>query len=348
MSKIISSIVALILGAALISVAFASTGDKGYYYGAKSPEHLAQLAEKSLAKDPSGGTLLDTKKCHDDGSCGSVLSYFGAFNEALEKAGFKKRLKSVSEVPAYIRSLKVIERPYGKYEVSCIRPLGNDKYKVIMDCLEREFESGEDAWVDSETQGDFKIDLMIITSKCANVVYRRVALKLTVTGHKCDERGYELTANAWLRSQFPTELGQRVDTLIADANARESHDATHLGAYQTDAISRTLGKRLREEVKVRAPITADIEIRYTTVDSDGKVMVDSQTKRPVVHHVGVLHMKNGVGTFKFPDDPRSRIVGTVWPEMFISPAKSGDERRLRIFPKEWGEACAVHMHGIIP
>ena len=184
MSKIISSIVALVLSAVLVvpMSAQAVTGDKGFYYGANNPEHLAQLIEGALAKDKSGATLIDAKKCKADGSCATPLDYFNALNKALEKAGLKKRLKDVSEVPAYLRNLKVIHSPYGQYEVSCLRPLGDDKFKVIMDCLKRGFESDEQAWVDSVTEGDVKIDLIMITSKCANVVYRKIALKITIIG----------------------------------------------------------------------------------------------------------------------------------------------------------------------
>ncbi len=182
MTKIISSIVALMLSAVMVSVAVAAHGDKGYYYGAKNPEHLAQLIDESFAKDASGKTKLSAEKCHKDGSCATPQYYFEAINKALVEAGFKKRLKDVSEVPGYIRTLKVLHSPYGKYEVSCLRPLGNEKFQVIMDCLEREFETDEEAWVDSEIQGEYKIDLVMITSKCANVVYRKIALKITIIG----------------------------------------------------------------------------------------------------------------------------------------------------------------------
>jgi hypothetical protein len=170
------------LSAVMVSAAVAAPGDKGYYYGAKDPEHLAQLIHESLAKEVSGKTKLSAEKCHKDGSCATPQYYFEAINKALAEAGFKKRLSNVSEVPGYIRTLKVLHSPYGKYEVSCLRPLGNDKFSVVMDCLEREFEPDEEAWVDSEIQGEYKIDLIMITSKCANVVYRKIALKITIIG----------------------------------------------------------------------------------------------------------------------------------------------------------------------
>lgn len=184
MSKIISMFVALILGAALVMpmVAQAALGDKGFYYGAKNPEHLAQLNEASLAKDRSGNTLIDEKNCSEKGGCATPLSYFEALNEALKKAEFKKRLKDVSEVPAYLRSLKVIHSPHGSYEVSCLRPLSGDKFQVVMDCLQREFDPDEEAWVDSITEGNVKIDLVVITSKCANVVFRELVMTITITG----------------------------------------------------------------------------------------------------------------------------------------------------------------------
>ena len=174
MSKIISSIVALMLGAALISAAVAAPGNKGFYYGAQNPNHLAELIEATLKKDSSGKTLFDATKCHHgDGSCGSPLTIL----TALQQVNPGRHLKNVSEVPGYLRTkLKEVAPDGGTYRVSCLRPLGGDKFEVVMDCLERAFEPGEKAWVDVDTE------IAVFASKCANVILRPIPLKITIIG----------------------------------------------------------------------------------------------------------------------------------------------------------------------
>lgn len=147
--------------------------------------------------------------------------------------------------------------------------------------------------------------------------------------------GYTLIANAW-SLQTLGGLRPEAEKLIQAANERDSQEATLLVAYQPPDVSRTLGKRLREVVKVRAPITADLPIRY----------LDPQTGK-LVRDLGVMHMVRGVGSFRFSDDPRAYVVETIWPPDFVSPAMSGGERRVRMFPNEWEKFCAMNEHGIM-
>ncbi len=153
--------------------------------------------------------------------------------------------------------------------------------------------------------------------------------------------GYTLIANAWSLASLPGGffggLRGEAEKLIAAANARNSEEATLLTPYEAPDVSRTLGKRLREEVKTRAPITDDIRIRY----------LDQKTGE-VVQELGAVKLVRGVGIFHFPSDPRKYIVETLWPADFLSPAFSGGERRLRLFPAEWGKFCAMNEHGVIP
>ncbi len=153
---------------------------------------------------------------------------------------------------------------------------------------------------------------------------------------KCPQ-GYAIVANAWSLQALPEDLRREAEEHVTSANARETENATRIDAYQTDAVSRTIGRRLREQVRTRAAITADIAVRY--VDSDREL---------ATQNVGVLRMVNGVGTFRFAEDPRQRIVGTSWPGNFVSPTISGGERRLRLFPYEWQDWCTMNIHGLVP
>ncbi len=153
--------------------------------------------------------------------------------------------------------------------------------------------------------------------------------------------GYTLTMNAWSLQSFPDAIRKKAMGLIAAAESRDSQNAMNVEAYKADDLSRTLGAQLRREVKIRAPVTTDVTVRY--------VDVDSQTNKVVTRDIGVVRVVNGTGTFRFPDDPRKHVaVGTVWPANFISPTTSGGERRLRVFPGEWENWCALNVHGLVP
>lgn len=154
--------------------------------------------------------------------------------------------------------------------------------------------------------------------------------------------GRRIVANVWSMTMIPTGvltpgLHEEAKELIQLAESRDSQEATLLSAYRGDAVSRTLGARLRSEVKIRALIADEIQVRYLDARS-GKLLYD----------IGVISLKHGVGSFKFPDDPRAFVVETVWPPDFISPTMSGGERRLRLFPAEWKEWCTMNLHGIVP
>lgn len=194
-----------------------------------------------------------------------------------------------------------------------------------------------------------KIYKLYLPRDCANwsgnvySVPAPVAVTPAVTVTSTCPNGWSLTANAWSLKTIKTvstELGEKVEAMIAAAKARESMNATRFESYQTDALSRTYGRRLREEVKTRASVTADIAIRY--------VDIDPQTKKvSSIRDIGVLNVVGGAGTFQFSDDPRQHVARTVWPMDFQSPTISGGERLLQIFGYEW-TSCGLNMHGVVP
>ncbi|MDO8569207.1 MAG: hypothetical protein Q7R89_00230 [bacterium] len=152
---------------------------------------------------------------------------------------------------------------------------------------------------------------------------------------ECQTR--RLTANVWSRQALPEGLRKEVDRLISIAESRDTRHATDPVGYQGDDVSRTLGARLRKEVRVRAPVNIELQVFYR----------DPPTAR-VVEDLGVLRVMEGTGSVLPPDDPCKWIIETVWPEYFISPAKSGGRRRLWLFPEEWGKWRGMQVHGIVP
>lgn len=187
-----------------------------------------------------------------------------------------------------------------------------------------------------------KVYKLYLPHDCGNWSGNVYSVPLQVVMGACPD-GWSLTANAWSLKTIKTistELGEKVEAMIAAAKVRASMNATRFESYQTDALSRTFGKRLREEVKTRASVTADIAVRY--------VDIDPQTKKvSSIRDIGVLHVVSGEGTFPFTDDPRQHVVRTVWPADFLSPTVSGGVPLLQIFDYEW-TVCGLNMSGVLP
>lgn len=162
-----------------------------------------------------------------------------------------------------------------------------------------------------------------------------VTLPSLTTSSECPQ-GWTLTANAWTLESLPFLMRGEAQSLIRAAQARESDNARRLEPYKPDDVSRTLGRRLREEVRTRASLNADVIIRF----------IDPQTTR-VVRELGSIHLIHGIGTYRFDEDPRSYVVETLWPQNFVSPATSAGSPRLRLFDYEWKGVCAMNEHGIV-
>ncbi|MBI2025680.1 hypothetical protein HYT04_02760, partial [Candidatus Kaiserbacteria bacterium] len=161
MKKLVSMFAALILGAAAAvpMVANAAVG-KPFLHGVNSPSELAGKIEASLAKDPSGKTMLDSARCKKDGSCASPIHYL----QALQKVNPGAHLTGVAQVPDFLRALKVVDAPAGEYWISCLKPSGKSTFQVEIHCLSRSFKAGEKAWVDPKT------NVIVFASDCTNVV----------------------------------------------------------------------------------------------------------------------------------------------------------------------------------
>jgi hypothetical protein len=170
MKKFISSIVALILGAALVvSMPVSAATWKPFLHGVNSPAELAGKIETSLKQNPKGTSMLDSARCKKDGSCATPLNYL----EALQQVNPGAHLTGVAQVPDFLRTLKVIDAPTGEYWISCLKPSGQGMYKAVLHCLSRSFKKGEKAWIDA------KSGVIVFASDCTNVVEKPVPLKQT-------------------------------------------------------------------------------------------------------------------------------------------------------------------------
>lgn len=161
------------------------------------------------------------------------------------------------------------------------------------------------------------------------------ALSAAPTG-PCPQ-GYMLTAHAWELSKLPDALRTQAEGLIGAATRRESSNAKNFEAYKPDDFSRTLGGKLRREVKVHALENVHITVRLL-----------DPTTLAVVEQVGPLNLVDGVGSVTLTEAQHRMIIETIWPASFKSPTVSGGARRNRLFPEEWGTWCSMNVHGATP
>lgn len=146
--------------------------------------------------------------------------------------------------------------------------------------------------------------------------------------------GYLLVANAWNLSAMPQRLRDTAMKLVNEAEDRDSENASKMDAYKPSAFSRELGGQLRREVKIRADVNTRILVNLR----------DPVSFR-VVKTLGAMEMVNGIGKMSLTADQVAMVVETIWPNGFVSPAVSGGERRVELFPYEWGKWCEMNVHG---
>ncbi len=152
---------------------------------------------------------------------------------------------------------------------------------------------------------------------------------------KCPN-GYEVALNGWDPNDFSPGLHRAYEVLLKAAEVRDSNDARDLEAYKPSAVSRTLGWPFRHEVKKRAAVSSIVQVRLL----DPKTMA--------VESLAAVQLRSGEASVVFSDSDHNKVIETVWPDdEYASPAKSGGERRLRLFPEEWGKWCKMYVHGVL-
>ncbi|MEK7604711.1 MAG: hypothetical protein AAB442_02875 [Patescibacteria group bacterium] len=190
-----------------------------------------------------------------------------------------------------------------------------------------------------------KVYTLYLPEVCFNWTAGLVSTKLAVPKFatsapvlgECPQ-GYVLKANAWELSKLPEHMRKQAEALIAAAARRDTKGATDPEAYKPDDVSRTLGKKLREEVKTRAQVSVYIPVQLR----------DPNDPRKVLGAVGPLNLIDGVGQLTLTKAQRDMVIETIWPADFISPTRSGGAARIWLFPNEWGSECSMNVHGVKP
>lgn len=118
--------------------------------GMASPQQLANVIERQLAYDSAGTMMLDPKRCKEvDGSCAAPIDYLRMFQKDDPAAN----LTSVSQLPTYLRKLKIRDAPKGRYWMACLRQSRTSRtgWEALHNCIARAAKPGEKFWVNPNT-----------------------------------------------------------------------------------------------------------------------------------------------------------------------------------------------------
>ena len=349
---IVLFITALSLGAAAVpSAAFVYGKDSsGFWYGGPNttPQLIAGLVRKSVAMDSSGNTRLadaagDPGKCRRDGSCGTPNWILTRLREIDPQEG----PKNLSELADYLDELVMEPGRPGPYYSDCGKPDGRGGYTVAADCFQRPFKPGEKAWVHKTSKR------VVFLADCSNTTRGPAPLptpvvvdrKPPVTTAQCPE--LPLVAHAWSEktiSEKSPEVYAEYKRLVGIAAQRRTEQATNPRGFLGDDVSRSIGGRLRREVKEHEPLTVDIPVQLRDLANPS-----------IVRPYGTIKMVNGIGRITVTSEARNSIIETIWPADFNSPLASGPEDkkvpRLWVFPDKkgdiWNEKCEpMNIHGV--
>lgn len=127
--------------------------------GLSGPEELASLIEVSLQKKDNGTALIDEKRCALNGSCATPQMYL----EGIQKWHPKSGLRSVDELPRFIRGLAKQVVKNGKYYSARMVHVRGQWLLDLNSGFQRTLMVGEEAWVDTQT-GE-----VILLENCGNI-----------------------------------------------------------------------------------------------------------------------------------------------------------------------------------
>lgn len=173
--KIFMLVAALVMGVVSSTTTYAAPAGKPFLRGVISPTDLANRIEQSLSENPKGTKIIDPELCMKNGSCATPLNYLEMFQESDPGA----HLTKVSQVPDFLRSLRVVDGPPGEYWVACLKKSEGKKgtYTPVLHCLSRRFKPDEKAWIDTNTKR------IILASDCTNPVEKEIPPKACVEIH---------------------------------------------------------------------------------------------------------------------------------------------------------------------
>ncbi len=129
--------------------------------GISSPSELATLVEEALVHSRDGVAELDPARCHRTHPARPV-DYLAMFQRDDPMAN----LRSVQDLPGYLRKLVSGRAPGGRFYMACLKPsrVSVTGWIAEHDCIAREFKTGEAAWYNPDTMR------AVLASDCTNPV----------------------------------------------------------------------------------------------------------------------------------------------------------------------------------
>lgn len=204
-----SALIALALLVLGWAASASATDYKGYYYGAKSPQEIAALVERSIQNDSTGRTMLDAAKCRKDGSCAAPINYLESFQAHDPLA----KLTSVAQLPAYLRKLVIDCSVAGEFQMDRIIFRSGTLGKTDVNGMSRSFLKKECAWINPETRRP------VLAENCANPVGQRVNLECVYTNIQVDAEHSVIWAR-YKRPDDPCFAYRRVSRTFERDSAR--------------------------------------------------------------------------------------------------------------------------------
>lgn len=160
MRKLLVAPLALLMIMGDAGTAFATPVGNPFMRGIKGgPSELAEMIEKNLALHPDGKTKLSEERCRNGGSCAAPINYLIAFQRLDPSAN----LKSVHELPQFLRDMKIAEGPSGKFSMNCLVPSQRGGWEGKFKCLARPFKAGEHIWISRTGKG-------LLAEDCTNPI----------------------------------------------------------------------------------------------------------------------------------------------------------------------------------
>ena len=165
---------------------------KGYWYGARNPQELADIVERALRRDPTGRSLLSAERCRQNGSCAAPINYVESMRAHDPNGNW-----TLGNLVEKMRSLRLDCTVRGVYQMDRIVYTGGALGQTDVNGMSRSFHANECAWVNPDTGAP------VLAQNCANPVGQRIDIDCVVI--VMETRIVEERIVDWQRRRNPTD-----------------------------------------------------------------------------------------------------------------------------------------------
>lgn len=126
-----------------------------------TPQKVAAEIQASLARDPSGRSVINEVSCSRYRACAKPEDYI----PMIAKSDPTANINDVAQLPGYLRSLEARTAPStGQYWMACMKGDADRDDMPVWDCMTRSFHPGETVYVNPVT------GRMVFARDCTNPV----------------------------------------------------------------------------------------------------------------------------------------------------------------------------------